>query len=60
MFQAHIWWNKIENNAIKTHLYERYKIDVLWTFQGRHPTDVFSERFEDVRSTFPQNFKNNS
>ena len=27
-------------------------------FQGRHPMDVFSGRFEDVRGTFLQNFKN--
>ena len=58
MFQAHIWWNKIENNAVKTHLYERLKIEVLGTLQGRHPTDVFSGCFEDVRRTFLQNFKN--
>ena len=44
-------WNKIENNAIKTHLYESYKIDVFGP-QGRHPTDVFSERIEDVLRTF--------
>ena len=31
------------------HLYEELKIDVLGTSQGRHPTDVFSERFNDVR-----------
>ena len=49
---------KIENNAMKMHLYERFKIDVLGTCQGRHPTDVFSEHFEDVRMTFIQNFKN--
>ena len=38
-------------------LYERFKIDVLETFQRRHSTDVFSGRFEDVRKTFLQNFK---
>ena len=43
---AHIWWNKIENNAVKMHLYDRFKIKVLGTSQGRHPTDVFSGRFE--------------
>ena len=32
MFQAHIRWNKIENNTVKLHLYERFKIDVLATF----------------------------
>ena len=58
MFQPHIWWNKIEKNSVKVHLYERFKIDVLGTSQGRHPTDVFSERFEDVCWTFLQNFKN--
>ena len=40
------------------HLYYRFKIDVLGTSQTRHPTDVFSERFEDIRRTFLQNFKN--
>ena len=40
------------------HLYERFKIDVLGASQGRHPTDFFSERFEDVRRMFLQNFKN--
>ena len=40
------------------HLYERYKTDLLGTSQGRHPTNVFSERFEDVRSTFIKNLKN--
>ena len=33
------------------HLYESYKIDVFGP-QGRHPTDVFSKRFEDVLRTF--------
>ena len=58
MFQAQIWWNKIENNAVKMHLYERFEIDVLGTSQGRHPMDVFSGRFEDLRKTFLQKFKN--
>ena len=58
MFQAHISWNKIENNAVKMHLYVRFKIDALGMSQGRHPTDVFSGRFQDVRKTFLQNFKN--
>ena len=58
MFQADIWWKKIENNAVKMHLYERFKTDVLGTPQGRHLTDVFSGRFEDVHMTFFQNFKN--
>ena len=40
------------------YLYRRFKIDVLGTSQGRHPTDVFSGRFEDVRRTFLQNFRN--
>ena len=31
------------------YLYEELKIDVLGTSQGRHPTYVFSERFNDVR-----------
>ena len=58
MFQAHIWWNKIENNAVKMHLYERFKIDIPEKSQERDPTGVFSGRFEDVRRTFPQNLKN--
>ena len=58
MFQVHIWWNKTENNALKMHLYKRFKIEVLGTSQGRDPTDVFSARFEDVRRKFLQNFKN--
>ena len=58
MFQAHIWWNKIENNAVEMHLYERFKIDLPGTSQGRHPTNIFSEHSEDVRRTFLQNFKN--
>ena len=29
-------------------LYERNKIDILGTLKGRHPTDIFSVRFEDV------------
>ena len=57
MFQVHIWWNKIENNAMKMHLYERFEIDNLGTFQGRHPKDVFLGGFEDVRRTFLQNCK---
>ena len=40
------------------HLYERFKIDVLGTSQGRHPTDVFSGRFEGFHRTFLQSFKN--
>ena len=40
------------------HLYERFKIDVLGASQGRHPTDFFSERFEDVHRMFLENFKN--
>ena len=39
------------------HLYERLKIDAFGTSQGRHPTDVFSESFENIRRTFLQNFK---
>ena len=58
MFKAHIWWNKIENDAVEMHLYERFKIDVLGMSQGRHPTGVFSGRFEDIPRTFLQNFKN--
>ena len=57
MFQVYIWWNKIENNAVKMHLYERFKIDILGTSQGRQLTDVLSGRFEDVRRMFLQNFK---
>ena len=37
---------------------ERLNIDVLRMSQGRHPTDNFSGRFEDVRRRFLQNFKN--
>ena len=40
------------------HLYERFKIDFLRTSQGRHPTVFFSGRFEGVRRTSLQNFKN--
>ena len=40
------------------HLYERFNIEILDTFPGRHPTEVFSECFEYVRRTFLQNFKN--
>ena len=57
MFQAHIWWNKIEINAIKIYLYKSYKIDVLGMSKGRHLTDVFSQRFGDVQRKFLQNFK---
>ena len=38
-------------------LYERFKIDVLGTSEGRHPMDIFSGRFEDVLRPFLQNFK---
>ena len=58
MFQTHIWWSKIENNPVKMHLCDMFKIDVLGTSQGRLPTNVFSRSFEDVRRTFIQNFKN--
>ena len=40
------------------YFYERFKIDVLGTSQGRHTMDVFSGRFEDAPRTFLQNFKN--
>ena len=40
------------------HLYKRFKVYVLGTSQGRHPTDIFWGRFEDVRKTFLQNLKN--
>ena len=43
---------------MKMQLYERFKIDILGTSQVRNPTDVFSERFGDVRRRFLQNFKN--
>ena len=43
---------------MKIHFYGRFKIDVLGTSQGRLPTDVFSECYEDVRRTFLPNFKN--
>ena len=58
MFQAHIWWNKIENNVVKMHLYKRFRTGVLGTSQGRHPRDIFKGSFEDVRRTFLQNLKN--
>ena len=58
--QAHIWRNKIKNNAVKMYMYERFKTDVLGTSQGNHPTDVFSGRFEDVRRMFLQNVKNSN
>ena len=50
--------NKIENNAVKMQFYKILNTDVLGTSQGRHPTDIFLGRFEDVRRTFLQNFKN--
>ena len=50
MFQTHIWWSKIENNALKMNLYKRFEIDVQGMSQGRHPMDVFSGRFQKVRS----------
>ena len=40
------------------HLYKWFKIDALGTSQGRHPMDVFSGRFKEVRKTFLQNSKN--
>ena len=46
MFQAQIQWNKFENKAVKMHSHKRFKIDVLGMSHGRHPTDVFSGRFE--------------
>ena len=58
MSQAHIWWNKIKNNAVKMYFCERFKIDVLGTSQGRYPRDVFSGRFEDIHRTAFQNCKN--
>ena len=39
-------------------LQQRYKIDVLETSHGLDPMDVFSERFDNVRRKFLQNFKN--
>ena len=42
---------------MKMHLYERFKIDALWTSQGRHSKEDFSGRFEDVRRTFLLNCK---
>ena len=58
MFQPHIWRNKIQKNAVEMHLYERFKIDVPGMSQGRHPSDIFWECFEDVWRTFLQNFNN--
>ena len=58
MFHAQVWRNKIENNAIKMHFYERFKTGVLGTSQRRHNMDVFSRRFEDVHKTFIPNCKN--
>ena len=43
---------------MKMHLYERFKIDVLGTSEGRHFKEVFSARFEDVHRTFLLNCKN--
>ena len=40
------------------YLQEKIKIDVRETSQERNLTDVFLERFEDVRRTFLQNIKN--
>ena len=57
MFQAYIWWNKTENDEVKMHLYEMFKIELLWT-------DTLRTSFWDVlrmyvlRMTFLQNFKN--
>ena len=45
-------FREIENNAMKMHLYERFKIDTLGTSQGPHSKEVFSEYFEDVHRTF--------
>ena len=39
-------------------MYKRFKIDVLGISQGRHPTDVFSGRFDNICRTFIQNFNN--
>ena len=38
------------------HLYDRFKFEVGASL-GRHPTDTFSARFENVRRMFRQNFK---
>ena len=43
---------------MKIDLYERLKIDALGTSQKRHPKEVFSGRFKDVRNTFFLNLKN--
>ena len=51
-------FREIENNAMKMHLYERFKIDTLWTSQERHSKEVFSRRFENGRRTFLLNCKN--
>ena len=51
VFQAHIWWDKIEKN-------ERFKTDVLRTSQGRYNMDVFLGRFEDIHRTVLQNCNN--
>ena len=51
VFQAHIWWNKIEKN-------ERFKTDVLRTSQGRYHMDIFSGHFEDIHRTVLQNCNN--
>ena len=40
---------------MKIYLYKRFKIGVLGTSQRCHPTDAFSERFEDLCRTFLQN-----
>ena len=51
VFQAHIWWNKIENN-------KRFKTDVLRTYRGRYHLNVFSGRLEDIRRTVLKNCNN--
>ena len=59
VFQAQIWRNKIQHNAMKVLLCEKvYKIDVLETSQGHYPMGVFFGPFEDVHRTVLQTCKN--
>ena len=52
MFQVHIWWNEIENNAKKMHLYKMFEVDVLKTPQWRYPTGFFLGHFEIYTEPF--------
>ena len=54
LFQAHIWWNKIESNKMKMRLCEKFKIDVLETSEEPHSADVFLPPFQVAHRTFPE------